>query len=76
MSVNISLIFAVGIGFAAAGVASGETTSPMIAKTASERLMNRQKSMAQFHIGSWTCEDGSHHNFATTMAPGTTVRRR
>lgn len=44
--VDMSLIFDAGISFAAAGVASGETTSPMIAKTASNRLMNRQKSIA------------------------------
>ncbi|MCR6736717.1 hypothetical protein [Afipia broomeae] len=65
--VDISLISAADSSFAAAGVVSGETMSPTIAKTASNRLMSRQKSIVQPHIGSWTCEDGSHHKFATTM---------
>ena len=43
--IDISFISPAGSSFAAAGVASGDATSPTIAKTASKRLMNRQKSM-------------------------------
>ncbi|MCR6732579.1 MAG: hypothetical protein NVV83_00025 [Afipia sp.] len=61
---DISLITAADSGFAATGVTSGEATSPAIAKTASKRLMNRQKFIAQHPIGSWTWEGRSHHKSA------------
>ncbi|WP_157170045.1 hypothetical protein [Afipia clevelandensis] len=61
---DMSPIFAAGISLAAAGVASGEATSPMIAKTANKRLMNRHKFITQHPIGSWIWEGRSHHKSA------------
>ncbi|MBX9821258.1 hypothetical protein [Afipia birgiae] len=61
---DISLISAADNSFAAAGVTSGEATSPAIAKIASKRLMNREQFIAQHPIGSWTWEGRSHYKSA------------